>query len=99
MYSIGIYRRDRVALRLKHFRGHLSAETQTENARQCIKTESVVDLSSGWQKYFMKVFAVTHFSTNTVSVLQVKDEELRFPGFPHFLTNEFPWTDFQDKDI
>lgn len=54
IYSIGIYRRDSVALRLKHFGGHMRAERQQKMQKQCIGTEPVVGLSSGCQKHFMK---------------------------------------------
>lgn len=74
----------------------------TENAKQCIRKEPVVDLSSGCQKYFMthlqkSVCSDLFFSTSNVSVLQVQGEDLRFPGFPHLLTNAFPLMAFQDN--
>lgn len=37
MYSIGIYRRDSVALRLKHFGGNMSAERQQKMQGSALK--------------------------------------------------------------
>jgi len=86
-----IYIKDSVALHLKHFGGHMGVETQQKMqwlisvvAAWCPDNENII--------CSINVFVVTHFSTSAVSVLWVKGEESIFPGFPHLLTKEFPWT-------
>lgn len=46
IYSIGIYRRESVALRLKHFGGHMSAERQQKMQGSALEPISVVAAKS-----------------------------------------------------
>lgn len=52
IYSIGIYRRESVALRLKHFGGHMGAERQQKMQGSALEQNQ--NLSSGCQKLFMQ---------------------------------------------